>query len=300
MFKKLKEVAEGRTDLLTVRSTRVWLKRISEPSLCVEIDEEMEVLTNSRERRQHFHAASPWLKSQMEKWEKRGADSVRVGRQAQPLEVIAGDVALVLNIAGKRYLVSFFRDIDPVGWLVAGGCPRSLKEILDVKSLAIREGGEEIIIADQNDKIYQIFPLREELEENIRVLNLNVKEIVEAPAREIPPAEGDAQNLEVSFNGRETEIKRVNVNVDYEIASVAVTFYYEVELPVAFEELRIFDGELLPGRTPIHRAVQLTDENGNQVAIFSRGHNILAAGGGKPKWNTEDERKRAVIPKLSI
>ena len=266
-----------------------------EPTLCVAIDEEMEVLTSSRERRQHFSTVSPWLESQMKKWEKERPDSLLVGQQEQPLEIICGDTAVILNIEGRKYLVSFFRDIYPVGWLVAGGCPRSRKEILDVKSLAVREGSEEIIVGDIHNKIYQLFPSREEIEENIRILNLKVNEIVRLPAKEIPPARGDAQNLKIVFNGQETEIKGVNVTVDYEIASVAVTFYYEVELPITLDELRIFDGELLPDKTPLHRPVQLTDGNGNQVAIFSRGYNILATKSGKPEWISEGERQRAVI-----
>ena len=232
----------------------------------------------------------------MEKWEKEEPDSIQIGHQAQPLEVICGDVAMILKIEGKKYLVSFFRDIDPVGWLVAGGCPRSRKEFLDVKALAVREASEEIVIANKYSKAYQLFPLREELEANIQILNLDINEVVTPIVREVPPVEGDAQNLKIVFNGREVEVKGVNVTVDCEIASVALTFYYEVELPIALDELKIFDGELFPNRTPIHRPAQLTDKDGNQVAIFCRGHNIFAGKGGKPAWISEGERQRAIIP----
>ena len=296
MFKKLKEVAEGRTDLLTVRSTDVWLRRMPEPTLYVAIDEEMEALTSSRERRQHFSTVSPWLRSQMEKWEKEELDPIQVGSRAHPLEVVCGDVALILIIESKKFLVSFFRDIDPVGCLVAGGCPRSLKEFLDIGALAAREGSEEIVVADTYDRVYQMFPSKEEIEENCRVLNLNAKKIIRWPGKGVLPPKGDAQNLKMSFGGRETETRGGNITVDYEIASVSVTFYYEVAFPFPLDDLRIFDGELLPDKTLIHRPVQLTDENGNQVAIFSRGHNIFAGKGGKPKWISEGEKKRAVIP----
>ncbi len=296
MFKKLKEVSEGRTDLLTVRSTNVWLSRRPESTIHIRIDEEMEALTTSKERGQHFKTASPWLRDQIGRW--RGSDiaEIEVASKKYPLEVIAGDIALILVIEGEKYLVSFFRDIDPVGWLVAGGCPRSRKEFFTIKELAIREASEEILISDKEKRAYQLFPSREEMEDNIQALKLDIKEVIRLPARELAPPKGDAQDLIIVFEGREIKTEGVNVTVDHEVASVAVILYYEVELPIRLSELMIFDGERFPDKTPIHRPAQLTDKDGNQLAIFSRGHNILAAKSGKPKWISEGEERRAVLP----
>ena len=295
MFKKLQEVAEGKIDLLTVRSTDVWLQRLPEPTLFITINGEMEALTSSKERRAHFSTASLWLKSQMEEWESGKPEFVQIGHQTHPLEVITGDIALVLNLQGERYLVSFFRDIEPIGWLVAGGCPRERKDLSDVRGLAFREGSEELIITDKCNRAYQLFPAKEALESSIRALKLKINEVVTLSARELFPVQGDAQNLKVIFDTRET-LSRVNLSVDCQTASVAATFYYEAELPFTLDELSIFDGELFPDGTPIHRPVQLTDKDGHQTAIFSRGHNILAGKGEKPRWITERTKRRAIIP----
>jgi hypothetical protein len=296
LFKRLKEVAEGRVDLLTVRSTEVSLIRTPLPTLYLVINDEMEVLTNTRERRAHYKTASPRLRKQVKKWETSAISTIKVASEEHPLEVVTGDIALILIIEGRKYLVSFFRDIDPIGWLVAGGCPRSRREFFDVKALALREGSEEILISDTNGRIYDLFPVNESLETNIQDWKLEKKKIIQLPAREVRPAEGHAQRLIVNFNDQETKIEDVNVTVDYEFASVAATWYFEAELPIKLNELRVFDGERLPDKTLINRPVQLTDKEGYQIAIFSRGLNILSGKAGKPKWISEGTGKRAVIP----
>ena len=74
---------------------------------------------------------------------------------------------------------------------------------------------------------------------------------------------------------------------------MAITLYWEINLPIGLEELRIFDGEKKE-RTGalINRPIRLTTEDGVLAAIFSQGENILSAG-----WITEAEKGRAVIPK---
>lgn len=297
MFKKLGEVIEGRVLLLTIRTTEAWLEG---PNLYIVVNEEMEALTTSKEREVHFETASNWLKEQLKKWEEKKESKVEVATVKHPLEVVTGDVAPILVIEGKRYLISVYRDIPPEGWLMPGGCPRTREELFNPKPLAIREGAEEILISDKEGRVYNLFPSTTGMEENIQALELEPKEIISLPVTELlpseielPPSASHAQNLIMRFNGQERQTKDVSVTVDDSCASVAITRYFEITLPFNLSELKLFDGEKFPNGTLINRPVRLTDEGGREVAIFSRGQNILAAG-----WISKAETKRAVIPEI--
>ena len=292
MFKKLREIAEGRVDLLTVRTTEARLERNSmETILQVIIDGDMEVLTTSKERKEHFETASSWLKEQLKRWNHPKISRVEVATFEHPLEVVTGDVAPILVIEGKKYLVSFYRDILPTGWLIPGGCPRVREELIRPRPLAVRECSEEVLISDTKGRVYNFFPSSTELEENIQAWGLKPTELVSLLPKELLSPGGDARNLVIMDGDQERWTRDVKVVVDTQIASVSITLYWEITLPIKFEELKIFDGEKFPDKTLINRPVQLTDESGSRIAIFSRGQNILAAG-----WISEGEKERAIIP----
>jgi len=290
LFKKTGEVVEGRTEVLTVRSTNVWLERKPTPTIFIIIDDNMEALTSSKERHEHYLTASPWLTSQLKKWE-QGEIVVEIANPEHPLEVITGDVALTLVIEGEKYLVSFFRDIYPIGWLIPGGCPRTKKELLNPRVLASRECAEEVLIADKEGRIYNIFQSTTELEENIRDWKLNPQEIVAITPKEIPPQRGDAQRLVIEYDGQK-RFENINVTIQAEVAVAVATIYLEVTLPVKLEGLRLFDGERFPDKTLINRPIRLTNKEEKVKAIFSRGDNILSSG-----WCVQSAKKRMFIPK---
>ena len=290
MFKKLKEVAEGRVNLLTVKTTAAWLEREPEPNLHIVIDDTMEALTSSGDRKEHFKTASTWLKEQLEKWQNPLVSKIEVATAEHPLEVVCGDVAPILVIKGKKYLVSFFRDIEPVGWLVPGGCPRNREELLNPRQLAVRECGEELLIGDKRGRIYNFLPSSAEVIETIQAWKLEPVDFISLSPKELPPAKGHAQNLVMEYHDTKKWTKNVNVTIDHQTASVAITLYWEINLPIGLEELRIFDGEKTGAL--INRPIRLTTEDGVLAAIFSRGENILSAG-----WITEAEKGRAIIPK---
>lgn len=299
MFKKLKEVAEGRTDLLTIRCVRAWLERRPSPILIAEIDDDMEVLTASRERREHYPTSVNWLKKQLAEWRQSNTQKVMIASTEHPLEVVTGDTGLILKVEGKRYLWSVYRDIPPKGWLMPGGCPRSISEILNPRALAVRECSEEILISDTAGRVYNFFPSDQELTENIEAWqeerSLQATEIISLPAKELqPPKGGDAQKLVIRYQGEEKVTSNVDLRVDADISSLALTLYWEVVLPIKFDELRLFDGEKLRGKTLLNRPVRLVSQVGGKqkvAARFSRGDNIDLAG-----WITPETAERAVIP----
>ena len=297
MFKKLKEIAEGRTDLLTIRCANVWLERNPEPTIFVEINDEMEVLTSSQERREHFKTASPWLAGQLARWKNSDMPKITVATQEYPLEVLTGDTALVLAIEGKRYLCSIYRDIYPKGWLVPGGCSRSREELLNPRILIARECAEEVLICDTAGKIYNFSTSINEVMENVEAWQkeraLIAGEIVSLSTEELPLAKGVARNMIIRLNGQEAKIENITVVIDAAVASVATNTYLEVVLPIKLNELRLFDGEKLPNKVLLNRPVRLTDEQGDWSAIFSRGDNLFLA-----DWVTPATAEKAVIPSV--
>ncbi len=296
MFKKLKEIAEGRTDLLTIRCTNAWLERNPEPTIFLEINDEMETLTSSRERREHFKTASPWLAEQLVRWKNSDMSKITVATQKYPLEVLTGNTVLVLVIEGKRYFYSIYRDIYLKGWVILGGCPRSREELLNPRILIARECAEEVLIGDTVGKIYDFSTSVNEVMENVDAWqkegSLITKEIVSLSAEELPPAKGDAQNMIIKLNGQETKIENITVMINTTVASVGTNTYLEVVLPVKLNELRLFDGEKLPNKVLLNRLVRLTDEQGGWSALFSRGDNLFLAA----DWITPTIAEKAVIP----
>ncbi|MFH1401481.1 MAG: hypothetical protein ABIG40_00760 [Parcubacteria group bacterium] len=301
MFKKLNEVAEGSTDVFTIRGTKVWLKRCPQPTVIVEISNNPEVLTSSRERREHFATASPWLAEQLKTWEFPQISEIEIARPGNPLEVLCGNVGLILVIEGRKYLYSVYRDIFPKGWLLPGGCSHLCREIMNPREVAFRESREEILVADKSDRVYRlVLPnskgLDNELMENIdswqkeRALPTKV-DVVDLKTKELLPIVGHARNLIVRINGQENLTQNVSVVIDSEIAILEVNCYLEVSLPIDLHQLRLFDCERLPNGNLLNRPTRLTDVNGNVAAEFSRGDNITRA-----SWITPAMEYSASIP----
>ena len=296
MFKKIKEVAEGRTDIFTVRCTSAWLERTPVSTIFLEVNDEMEVLTSSRERKEHFQTASLWLKEQIYEWENSNIQKITIADQEHPIEVLTGDTNLILVIEGKKYLYSVYRDIFPKGWLRPGGCSHSKEELFNPKKISDRELVEEVLIADIFGKIYRFSNLFiSGFTENVAAWQgeraLATGEIILLKAKELPEQKGDAQNMVIRLNGQETKIENITVMVDAVIASVSTCVYSEVILPVRLNELRLFDGEKLPNQVLLNRPVRLTDEQSNWAALFSRGDNLFLA-----DWITPATAEKAIIP----
>ncbi|MCX6764332.1 MAG: hypothetical protein NTU58_01355 [Candidatus Nealsonbacteria bacterium] len=294
MFKKLKEIAEGRTDLLTIRCSNAWLERNPEPTIFVELNDEMEVLISSRDRREHFKTASPWLAEQLEKWRNSDVQKITVATKEYPLEIFAGDTALILVIEGKRYLYSAHRDIYPKGWLLPGGCSRSREELLNPRILMSRECAEEVLITDQEGKIYNFSNSINEMMENVKAWqkegSLTPGNMIPLSVKELSLAKGDVRNIVIRLNGQESKIENIAVTIDAKIAEVSTCIYLEAVLPIKLNELRLFDGEKLPDKTLLNRPIKLTDEQGDCPALFSRGNNLFISG-----WVTPATAEKAFV-----
>ena len=297
-FKRLSEVGE-QTGVLTLRTTRAHLYS---NELLVRIDQNPEVLTSSKERKEHCQSSNPvWLREQLEMWEGAREDRVTVATSDHPLEVMTCDVCPILLIDGKRYVVSFLRDIWPVGWLIPGGCPLSFRELLVPTRVAFRELEEELIILDNNDTAYTFGISEEALFKVLKGYRVTPKNIVQIPMQDIPPFPGHASILRIMEGEKNyLSIGNINVTIDPHIGSVAITFYCEIEIPVSLSELRLFDGEFLGNSDVlINRAVRLTErfaisevnEKDEPVAIFVSGNNVLSA-----DWTSPATRIRATDP----
>ena len=197
-MKRLKDFVEGRFDLLTIRTTEAYLTRSPVKTLEVFLDEDSEILTSSREREVHFTENSPgWYNLRLNKWRQGEVDKIRIATIQHPLEVVTGDICLILVIEGKEYALSVFRE---VGWLLPGGCPKNLEEVFYPSLTAQREIAEEILIGDTEGRIYILSCLEETLDQVIETahkwkLEPEDRSIVTLPYEEVFPEKGDATSL---------------------------------------------------------------------------------------------------------
>ncbi|MFA6436831.1 MAG: hypothetical protein WC242_01780 [Candidatus Paceibacterota bacterium] len=311
-FKQLSEVTGQRVDLLTVRTTNA---SVFQNQLVVHLNPDPEVLTTSRERREHGQSDNhEWLKSQIKKVESSSSIAIiNVADQDHPLEVVTGDVCVVLVVEGKRYIVSLLRDIWPVGWLSPGGCPRSFIELLNIVAVAEREACEELIIADTDINIYVLDSPQNVArhKEILRILGLYEHKqkfhfLCTAQVRELSPYPGHANRLTIYQGGEQLcDIGNLNLSIDPVTASVAATLYWEIELPIPLSKLRLFDGELLPDGSLLGRPVRLTqkialaeapsNDKDEVAALFYRGINVL-----NTSWLSPTMASRIVDPKQPV
>jgi len=293
-FKKLGEVLakEEKTSLLTVRATEAFLVRKDEiNTLQIVLNGNNEILTSSKERRRHFGISAPdWFSKQLEEFCKPGAAKTVIATIEHPLEVITADVCLILEIGGEDYILSIFRDIPPIGWLIPGGCPSYLEELLNPRLTALRELSEEIVIADTKGRVYVFdFPGIEDIK-SYSVWNLKPSEIVPLAVEKVFSKKGDAQILSIEYNGKKYITEDVNVFVDPQTASTTIVLYIRVFLQIGISQLRLFDGEVLDDGALLNRPVRLSTKQGKIAALFHRGLNIFSA-----SWITPATEKAAKI-----
>src|SRR3989344_8808455 len=158
-FKSLSRLKSGLiignpASFVTVRSTYATLTRDGKTRiLYARIRDNMEMCEATADRRAHSaETDARWFRDRLTQFA-GGEFSVPIGTDEHPLEVVTGDTCMVLVIESQRYIVSFLRDIDPVGWIIPGGCPQSLDELLHPEKAAERECGEEVIITDHEGTI---------------------------------------------------------------------------------------------------------------------------------------------------
>jgi hypothetical protein len=264
---------KGKIPFITIRAEKACVvKGPSSSTLYVKLDENLEVLTTSGERTKHFKEASGWLDGQLESLKDPSVSEVAVATPQHRLEVITGDVVPILSIGGKGYLVNYYRDIPPLGWLFPGGCSQNIDEILNPKLTACREGGEEVIVRNtRNGEFYSLFPTTKGLEAGIRRWGFEPKRIVFLPGEEIFfPDRGDAQNLViVTPDGKEFKTENIYVSIDPETASVAATMFWKVHIPCDISDLMILDGEFNEkSGSLIRRAARLTPLKGDISLTF--------------------------------
>lgn len=276
---KLAEFSPEGERLLTVLCTDAVLDG---DVLTVRLSDEDEVCTSSKERKNHFaQVDAEWFKKALST---EGGPATPIATPDHPLEILTADVSPILVFPnGKELLLSFFRDIEPVGWLAPGGCPRNLLEILDPQALAVREAAEEILLGTlQGD----VFLVPAGLENPWEVWGLKPRIFIMLSVSTGAAATATASKLLVEWQSQRHETAG-SFTIDPSIGSLALTVYWRIRVPVSLSELRIWDGERLP-TGPLNRPARLTDQTGNVVAIFSGGHNILSA-----SWITEEAGRRA-------
>ncbi|MFH1841354.1 MAG: hypothetical protein ABH800_01165 [Candidatus Nealsonbacteria bacterium] len=290
-MKKLGELlnSEEKFNIFTAEATNAFLTKYEngEKVLFVKLNENTKVITNGKERKEHLKSAKPWTAKKLESWTNSSEiGTVRIASSDNPLEIIAGDACLILEIENHQYIVSTYRDIYPKGWLIPGGLPVNLKELLNPAAVAIREVSEEILIGDTSENLYS-------LGDQKNVINLwgfNSRYIMPLDIEYVLPQNtGDAQTIHIETPKEEKTIKNV-IFIDPEIASVALTIYLKVKLPIKLDELMLFDGETHWERPdfPLNRPVRITPLGKNSpVAVFSRGQNILSA-----DWITKKSKEQ--------
>ena len=215
-----------------------------------------------------------------------------------PLEVVIGFVCPVLVLDQKEYILSFYRDILPMGWLIPGGCPSTFEELFHPRTVASREACEEVLITDANGVVYH--PEVANIDaghiarENCSAWRLEPTAMQFVQLEEFTPESTqvrDASSIVFLLDGEEVRVENVAVTIDPEIASASIVLYWKMHLPISLSELRLFDGEKLPDGTLLNRPVRLTPvEGGDPIVIFSRGQSILAA-----DWITEAQRRQVSI-----
>ena len=268
---KLKRLCEiERSDefnIFTIESEKAILSR-KERMLRVILTDYSRVLTTSRERRHHFKRFNKdWLLAELRK----KSEGVEIATEISPLEFLTGDVCLLLEIEGKLYALEYLRDIEPRGWLLPGGCPRSLEELFNPRRVAEREVSEEVIIGDVEGSFYSFdFYPREKV-----VFNEKEHETRLLKTEELFFGNGDANTL-IFLRGTQTHILKGNFFIDWKTGSVANCFYRLVKFLGRLEDIQIYDGERTEDGNLINRSARLIDPTDKSLhALFRSGKNLL-------------------------
>ena len=290
-FKKLSQIEEDKVGLTTIRVKEACLiKKGYNKIFHVMMDKDPEVLTNSKERKAHFESSrknKKWFKSQIaESWH---PDSISVGiaDEDHPLEFLTVDSYPILKIQGKSYFIQCFRDIYPTGWLMPGGCPKGLKEIINPVKAINREMTEEVVLADKNGYAYALTVdnrFTEIMKKNIEDWKIKAESVLTPIAKVLEPSNSIVDEIKITyFEGeeqKEVTLKDLAINIDCEIGSISVGLYLQYTLAdtVKFSDIRLFDGERFNGKL-LNRPMRLVDEEDKKMkALFFKGHEILNAG----------------------
>lgn len=297
---KFKRLDEEKIDkFLTVRTTEAHLKIEKKEGREIKtleaiIEKNAEVMTTSSERDKHRGSMGDekerWFKKKLEQFEDpENKDDVTIADPDHPLEIFTGDVSLLLEIENKKYYLFICRDINPRGWLIPGGCPENRNQLLDPKSVAERECGEEVGILDKKRKIFYFLYLpKKKWKENYRnwlkLINkkeIKPKEITKLKPDELSSEKGNAQNLFIKMGDKENT-ENVNVYINPKDASVYIILYRKVVFRDAkISDLVFFDMEL-------NRPVRLFTEEDIKNrklphGIFVYGQDILSVGFSNPE-----------------
>ncbi|GEM_PF-4605868 len=304
LLREVLEIGEEHKGILTARATEAYLAReVDGSTLTAKITDLTEVLTTSRERREHFKTADKmWLSRQLEKWN-NGDNYVVIATRDHPLEVITNDVCLLLTIEGIPYLVSTLRDIAPIGWLISGGCPNNFSELKAPHEIAFREVCEEVLIGDVNGNAYTFGLLDEHVQMLFSKLGLSLGPSIKRLSLEtIKPKRQSGKNADASWFHLHTQTSKFSldtcvhnavIDIDPEIASACTTLYCNITLPTSMclQDLRLYDGEELPDGTMLKRPMRLTKKDGACIALFIQGQYVPVTGG----WITETSAKQTAI-----
>jgi len=293
-FRHLSDMmAQERYDILMLRITDAIIQN---DELVVYPNVDPEVITSSKERREHGQSADrEWLQRQLAELKAHGFATVAHPRC--PLEFLTGDVCpiFVLN-DGKRYTVSFYRGIWPKGWIIPGGCAGAIEDIFDPIKLAARECAEELLIMDDQDNFYSLGLPQNEVMARLNQYGIKqINEIKPVEIRILPPLPGHAKRIRLVWRGEERIIaENTTILIDPLNVSIPITVYWEIRLPLSLEQIRIFDGETFSDGRVINRPVRLI--NSFEV-FFLSDHNVLASAvdGG---WLSEMARYRVQDPTM--
>ncbi|MFH1036565.1 MAG: hypothetical protein V1756_00645 [Patescibacteria group bacterium] len=298
IFKKLSEFKEGGLALLTLRATNAVLVRRGDTAYLVVIlpenDTDIEVMTSTKERREHSNTVSPeWLSIRLEEW-RNGSPKVTVATPEHPLEIVTGDVCVILEIEGQEYVVTFYRDIPPKGYLPAGGCSKNKRGIFFTRETANRETFEEFMVGNDTGTFYTLGHSAEAqacLEENLQIWGLKADTILHPDVIEwFFPKKGEAQNLIIEQGVREYRTENASFFIAPQTASVAMTLFWKVSIPAKLSELRFFDGEKSKDNSLLKRPVRLTTRDGKPVAIYVYGNEVMNA-----TWHLPSTKERATF-----
>lgn len=265
MFRRLIDI-KGKLNpqLLTIRVIEAYLIKEPVETLYVNLNDDLEVITNSQGVQEHFKETDAgWLQKRFEEWEKPEVREVRIATPEHPLEVLDTAICLILSIEGRDYIPIIYRDIYPKGWVIPGGRTKNLREIFSPELCAIRELSEEVLIVDTKGRIYYFYPSATSLiEEHVQKRGLKPTEEKSLYIERLAfPKKGNVQNLVVEMNGKERKARDVNIFIDSQTATTTAAFYWKLNLPVPLEELKVFDGERGEDGSLLDRETRLTEVN---------------------------------------
>ena len=295
-FKRLSEVSESEVSLLTARSRCVLLQN---GELVIELEDDPEVLTSSKERRLHAETTdSVWIEKQLARYLETG-ETARIACADVALEVLTADTCVVLASEGKMYTVSFLRDIDPVGWLIPGGCPSFYQEIFEPVRIAKREMAEELIIMDKDGIAYSLGLSESAMINVLKKYQVSPRQVQSLKYSPCSPPQCLSTQVHLKRPGHnDVLIDNINATIDPMVGSVAITTYVEIDLPFPIKQLRLFDGEILPDGQILNRAVRLRNMRQDSlvettIAYFVSGNNLMTQG-----WINECMANRAKHPSV--